>query len=49
MAKAYITEKVRDIAKWGREILGSNGITHDRYIMKALMDIEAIYTYEGTY
>jgi acyl-CoA oxidase len=29
--------------------MGGNGITHDRYIMKAITDIEALYTLEGTY
>lgn len=28
---------------------GGNGILHDNYVMKALADMEAIYTYEGTY
>jgi alkylation response protein AidB-like acyl-CoA dehydrogenase len=45
MFKAWITERSRHIAKIGREALGGNGITHDRYIMKALCDIEALYTY----
>ncbi len=30
-------------------MLGGNGITHENYVMKALADAEAIYTYEGTY
>jgi len=29
--------------------MGGNGITHDRYLMKAIADIEALYTLEGTY
>lgn len=29
--------------------MGGNGILHDRYIMKGLCDIEALYTLEGTY
>jgi acyl-CoA oxidase len=49
MSKAYVTSIVREICKWGREILGGNGITFDNYVMKALVDIEGIYTYEGTY
>lgn len=49
MTKAWISERLRDIAKWGREIMGGNGIQHDNYLMKAVADAEAIYTYEGTY
>jgi len=29
--------------------LGGNGIIIDNYAMKALVDFEAIYTYEGSY
>lgn len=29
--------------------MGGNGIIHDNYAMKGLADIEALYTYEGTY
>lgn len=49
MVKAWATERAREVAKWGREVYGGNGIIHSNYVMKALADIEAIYTYEGTY
>lgn len=49
MAKAHITERGREIVKWGRQIFGGNGIIHENYVMKAMADMEAIYTYEGTY
>ena len=49
MVKAYVTERLREVAKWGREVYGGNGILHDQYVMKAFADAEAIYTYEGTY
>lgn len=29
--------------------MGGNGIVHDNYVMKAYMDMEALYTYEGSY
>ena len=32
-----------------RDICGGNGIILDYRVMKCLMDIEAIHTYEGTY
>ena len=49
MFKAWATERTREVAKWGREVYGGNGIIHSNYVMKALADAEAIYTYEGTY
>lgn len=49
MAKAFTTERTREITKLGREMLGGDGIIFDNYVMKAHADIEAIYTYEGTY
>jgi alkylation response protein AidB-like acyl-CoA dehydrogenase len=33
----------------GREICGGNGLLHENYAMRALTDMEAVYTYEGTY
>ena len=32
-----------------RELLGGNGIVADFHVAKAFCDLEAIYTYEGTY
>ena len=49
MFKAWTTERARRICRLGREAFGGNGITHDRYVMKALTDVEALYTLEGTY
>ena len=49
MAKSFITERLREITRWGREVMGGNGIIHDNYLMRALADAEAMYTYEGTY
>lgn len=49
MTKAWVTKTVRNAARTGRESLGGNGIITTNYLMKAMMDIEAIYTYEGTY
>lgn len=39
----------REICALGREILGGNGILIQNRVMKQMMDMEAIYTYEGTY
>jgi len=49
MVKAWTTKLCREIAQLGREMMGGNGILIDNYAMKALVDIEAIYTFEGTY
>ena len=49
LTKAFVTERAREVARWGREVYGGNGITHDNYVMKALADMEAVHTYEGTY
>lgn len=47
--KAWVSKETRDIARLGREMMGGNGILSDNYCMKALVDAEVIYTYEGTY
>jgi len=39
----------RECAKLSREILGANGITNDYSIMRHMMNIESVYTYEGTH
>ena len=49
LGKAYVTERTREIARLGREMFGGDGIIFDNYVMKALADTEALYTYEGTY
>lgn len=49
MSKAWITDKARDVARWGREVCGGNGLLHENYVMRALTDLEGVYTYEGTY
>jgi len=49
MGKAWVTERTREITRLGREMLGGNGIIADNYVMKALVDAEVTFTYEGTY
>lgn len=39
----------REVCQLAREVCGGNGIILDNHVMKQLMDIEAIHTYEGTY
>jgi len=49
LAKAWCSERCREVAKLGREMFGGNGIISDNYVMKAVTDAEVVYTYEGTY
>jgi glutaryl-CoA dehydrogenase len=49
LAKAYCTSKARETVAWGREILGGNGIVAGFNVGKFFCDIEALYSYEGTY
>lgn len=39
----------RDIASAARSILGANGILDEYPVMRHLMNIESVYTYEGTH
>jgi alkylation response protein AidB-like acyl-CoA dehydrogenase len=48
-AKAINTKMAREVCQLARELCGGNGIILDNHVMKQMMDIEAIHTYEGTY
>ncbi|HLE83229.1 MAG TPA: acyl-CoA dehydrogenase family protein [Thermoanaerobaculia bacterium] len=39
----------RESAKLAREILGANGIVDDYPVIRHMMNIESVYTYEGTH
>lgn len=39
----------RESAKLAREIMGANGVSGEYPIMRHLMNIESVYTYEGTH
>ena len=39
----------RDCARSAREILGANGIMDDYSVMRHMMNLETVYTYEGTH
>jgi alkylation response protein AidB-like acyl-CoA dehydrogenase len=49
LAKAFCTAKARETVAWGRELLGGNGIVADYHVGKLFADVEALYSYEGTY
>ena len=48
MIKRNNVHVARECAKLARGILGANGITSDYSIMRHMMNIESVYTYEGT-
>ena len=49
LAKAWNSLRGREVCALGRELLGGNGVVADFLVAKAFADMEAIYTYEGTY
>ncbi len=48
MAKYNNTRKARQIAATARDMLGGNGILLENHVVRHLLDIESIHTYEGT-
>lgn len=49
MAKANNSRIARDCARLAREILGGDGILLQHEVIRHMLDIEAIYTFEGTW
>ena len=47
--KSGCSRLAREVCQLAREVCGGNGIIIDNHVMKCLMDIEAMHTYEGTY
>lgn len=48
-AKAQCGLAAREVCATAREVCGGNGIILDYHVMKQFMDLEGVYTYEGTY
>ena len=48
MAKYNNTRKARVLASMARDMLGGNGILLENHVIRHLLDIESIHTYEGT-
>ena len=44
-----MTKLGRETVALARECCGGNGILMENRVIKAFMDMEAMYTYEGTY
>jgi glutaryl-CoA dehydrogenase len=49
MAKRNAVKTALDIAREARQILGAMGITGDYPIMRHMMNLESVITYEGTH
>jgi glutaryl-CoA dehydrogenase len=49
LAKLSNTAMAREVAATARELLGGNGILQDQEVMRHLCDLEAVFTYEGTF
>jgi glutaryl-CoA dehydrogenase len=49
MAKRNNVEKALKIARTSREILGAAGIVDEYCSMRHAMNLESVYTYEGTH
>lgn len=49
LAKMNNVSEALKIARSARSILGANGITLDYHIIRHMLNLEAVYTYEGTH
>lgn len=49
LAKMNNVEKAREIARLAREILGAAGIVDEYPIIRHMLNLETVYTYEGTH
>jgi glutaryl-CoA dehydrogenase len=49
MAKMNNVSEALKIARTARNILGANGITLDYHVIRHMLNLEAVYTYEGTH
>jgi len=49
LSKAFTTSKARETVALARELLGGNGIVADYQVARYFNDVEALYSYEGTF
>nr|HEX4315745.1 acyl-CoA dehydrogenase family protein [Kofleriaceae bacterium] len=49
LAKRTCVSMARDIARDARDILGANGVTDDYQCGRHMLNLESVYTYEGTH
>jgi glutaryl-CoA dehydrogenase len=49
LAKMNNVSEALKIARTARDILGANGITLDYHVIRHMLNLESVYTYEGTH
>jgi glutaryl-CoA dehydrogenase len=49
LAKRDCVAMARDIARDARDILGANGVTDEYQCGRHMLNLESVYTYEGTH
>lgn len=49
LIKRNSTGKALDIARWARDTLGGNGISDEYHVIRHLINLETVNTYEGTH
>jgi glutaryl-CoA dehydrogenase len=49
LAKRATVSMARDIARDARDILGANGVTDEYQCGRHMLNLESVYTYEGTH
>ena len=49
LAKRNNVDMARNIARDARDILGANGVTHEYQCGRHMLNLESVYTYEGTH
>jgi glutaryl-CoA dehydrogenase len=49
LVKRNSTGKALDIARMSRDMHGGNGISDEYHIMRHMMNLETVITYEGTH
>ena len=48
LAKMHNTSKARQVLSDARDLLGGNGILLDFHVIRHMVDLESIHTFEGT-
>jgi len=48
-SKGIISKIAREVVGLAREVCGGNGIVLENHVVKSFIDLEGMYTYEGTY
>ncbi|NIR17731.1 MAG: acyl-CoA dehydrogenase, partial [Desulfobacterales bacterium] len=49
LAKMNNVSEALKIARTARNILGANGVALDYHVIRHMLNLEAVYTYEGTH